>query len=235
MRQSQESEVECAASARRHGLKYATSARDQENYLEICATLDKTESTPAERFERMLLDEAEAIQRLTRGLRLAAPPSDYPVPCGLSQMVGMSPATRDDVRRDFEEAMRLFEASNQAFETLVAKYAAFKIVLNRVARASGLLRGLVAARLGAPLSDFAWTRLDGWFVLDTFLDCGALIPDTVVLMPATFARRWNGGADLESWKRYFHAGRVQRGAAPIATATTMMVASERAGVADDSD
>ena len=42
-------------------------------------------------------------------------------------------------------------------------------------------------------------------------------------------------AALESWKRYFHAGRVQRGAAPIATATTMMVASERAGVADDSD
>ena len=49
---------------------------------------------------------------------------------------------------------------------------------------------------------------------------------------ATFARRWNGGADLESWKRYFHAGRVQRGAAPIATATTMMVASERAGCVD---
>ncbi|CAH0378816.1 unnamed protein product [Pelagomonas calceolata] len=198
VRRSQESEVECAASARRHGLMYATSARDQENYLRICATLDKTESTPAERFERMLLDEAEAIQRYTRGLRLAAPPSDYPVPCGLSQMVGMSRATRDDVRRDFEEAMRQFEASNQAFETLAAKYAAFKIVLNRVARASGLLRGLVAARLGAPLSDFAWSRLDGWFVLDTFLDCGALIPDTVVLMPATFARRWNGGADLES-------------------------------------
>ena len=224
------------ASARRHGLKFASSEEVLEDYAEICEAYAQ-ENPPANRATGETWDMITGMARVCtvhiEAGDIDAPRKSFPVPAPPSQMIGMMGAA-DEVRKAFEEvqAGRWQTGATVGEDELVT----FGAELTAHADRTGLLKDLLEVEYGGPFSDDTYARIKPRWELFVLLDyndadLSVPVPEGVVLWPTTFAKRWRRGMDRPGWGRYAGAGRVDYIATKVKSATDNLRAAERAGAA----